>query len=215
MDAVYILGTGSLSQNEELRYSVRSLARHMLDLRDVYIVGEPADFLPSVIHIPAQDSYPRAWQNALHKTRLACALEQISDEFLLMNDDFFMLSDFLGSEFPFYALKNSDGGPNGRHSFAVHCPIRLKKEWYLKMPISVELSGHRSPRSFYANFFGAPPVFVDDFILRPDTKNTPLDLQLSGRDFFSIDNACMLDRVFVSWLSELYSEPSRFELEIS
>lgn len=211
MDAVYILGKGSLSQNEEIRFSIRSLEQNMTDLRHIYIIGECPSFLQNVKHIPAEDTQKERHVNAYNKIKLACEQEEISDEFLLMNDDFFMLKPFEGSQFPFYALEKSNGGPCGQNSFHIHCPIRYQKEWFDKMPIDPDLKTCKSPRTFYANFYRAPVKFCKDFILQVEENAPDFDFQVAGNPCFSISDNAMLHPPFVGWLNELYPVPSRFE----
>ena len=91
MDAVYILGSGSLAGNEEIRFSIRSLCENMLDLRNLYIIGEDPGFLHDFEHVVMLDSSKERHVNAYFKVLRACGLPELSDEFLLMNDDFFML----------------------------------------------------------------------------------------------------------------------------
>ncbi len=212
MDVVYILGTGSLANDNEIRYSLRSLQEHMADLGTVYVIGESVPFLPGVVHIPAKDIYPKKWQNAMHKTLIACGLADLSDEFLLMNDDFFINEPFVGADFPFYSVKGADGGPNGRLSFQLHCPIRFNKDWYNKMPLTPDSGGEYSPRSFYCNFYAAPPTPYNDCIVRHGFGLAPFYEQIKGRPWFSISNGTMCDPEFYSWLSYKYPIPSRYEI---
>jgi len=207
-----VLGTGSLVNNGELRYSIRSLVKNMLDLRNIYIIGERVNFLSGVVQIEKIDLYKESWKNVLDKTRVACEISYLSEEFLFMNDDFFMLSPFLGADFPFYTLEGFDGGLSGRLSYQVHCPIRYKKEWFMKMPLSVEMFGNFSPRSFYGNFYRAPAKPVQDFIVRNGLDVLDFDFQIKGKDFFSISDQIMLDPDFVLWLDFLFPEPTCFEL---
>lgn len=211
MDAVYILGTGSLVGDLEILYSVRSLATHMIDLRDVYVVGEKPSDLPGAIHVPAADTSKSKWENAYNKTLEACAIPELSDDFLLMNDDFFILEPFEGAEWPFYSLKNANGGPAGPLSFQVHCPIRLNKDWYSRMPSLVGMPKQFSPRSFYANFYKAPPTMTSDFILRTGEGVPLFDEQTIGWPCFSVSNSAFLSSDFNRWLFALYPNPSRFE----
>lgn len=211
MDAVYILGSGSLSNNDEIRFSVRSLQTHMEDLNDVYVIGEKPKRMPGVNHIPCEDKHKKKWQNAMEKTRRACEIEALSDEFLLMNDDFFMLAPFVGAEFPFYARKNVDGGQNGRHHFGIHCPIRIKKDWYQQMPIQPDSPGEYSPRSFYCNFYGAPPKFIHDAIFREGVGMPSFDNQSAGKKFFTICDSTMCDSGFREWIELLFPNRSRYE----
>lgn len=212
MDVVYILGSGSLVKNEEIRYSLRSLERNMLDIADVYIVGEKPEFLKDFIHIPSQDLSPEKWRNAYKKIKIACADSRISEDFLLMNDDFFMLEPFNGAEFPFYALKNSNGGTDGLHSFHIHCPMRIRKLWYSQMPLDMLAKGRHSPRTFYANFYKAPPTFCEDFILRVGEGCADFDVRTKKSPCFSIGDTAMLYEPFRLWLDNLFPEPSRFEI---
>ena len=211
MDAVYILGDGSLANNEEIRYSIRSLEKNMLDLRDIYIVGADPGFLSGIKHISALDTSLQKGQNAFHKITTACTIPELSEEFLLMNDDFFMLEPFTGADFPFFALKGSNGGTCGLHSFHIHAPIRLKKEWYLKMPFDPNSKSCKSPRTFYSNFYKAPPNFCDDFILRAGEGCKDFNLQVKNWRSFSISDSAMLYEPFKKWLDELYPEPSSYE----
>lgn len=212
MDVVYILGDGSKADNEEIRYSLRSLERNMLDIGNVYIVGILPDFLQDVRHIPCEDRHEKRWKNAMEKTRLAASTDGITDEFLLMNDDFFMLSPFQGDNFPFYAKKGNDGGCNGRTDFQIHCPIRIQKEWYLNLPLSLDMAGDWSPRSFYCNFYQAPPTFIVDPIVRCGISLPSYEDQTKNLDFFSIGSSTMLRSDFSSWLARTFPDPSRFEI---
>lgn len=185
----------------------------MLDLGKVFIVGASVDFLPGAVHISAEDEYKEAWKNALHKTLLAAQNPDISPDFLLMNDDFFLTEDFVGSEFPYYILKNSNGGLSGMHYFGIHCPIKINRELYRKMPLSPLMSGTYSPRSFYGNFYRFPTTPVADSVLRTGTGLRSFDEQLNGRPFFSISDQDMLDFHFVEWLHGRFPVPSSFEID--
>lgn len=211
MDIVYILGNGSLANNEEIRYSLRSAQKYMLDLDKVFVVGECPDFLTNIIHIPADDPFKKPWQNALNKIKKACQHSDLSSDFLLFNDDFFMLQPFFGDSFPFLYIPNSDGGNSGRFSYAIHCPIKLNKDLFLQMPLTPLDSGDYSVRSFYCNFFGVPGEPGRDVIMTRGGTAPPMSQIIAGADFFSAGNQIMLDQHFLQFLYELYPEPSRFE----
>lgn len=212
IDVVYILGSGSLAENEEIRYSIRSLSKHLLDLRNIYIIGEDPGFLKDFEHVVSPDSFKEKWKNGYKKVRRACEIDELSDEFLLMNDDFFLLEDTIGAEFPFYALKGSNGGSCGMNSFHVHCPIRIKKDWYLQMPLELKQNACKSPRTFYANYYRAPVTFIDDCIVRAGEGCRDFNEQTRSLSFFSISDSSMLYPPFVDWLKEKYPEASRFEI---
>lgn len=212
MDVVYILGTGSLVKNEEIRYSVRSLEKYMLDLGRIFIVGEDPGFLPLAVHVPASDSSIYKWLNGYCKVKKACSIDGLTEDFLLMNDDFFMLDYFTGAEWPFYALKGGNGGSCGALDFGLHCPMRIHAEWYEKMPFPTVGKGPFSPRSFYGNFMRVPPKMGEDFVVRVGEGAKDYDLQIAGKPCFSIGNTAPLDENFMRWLDALYPEPSTFEI---
>lgn len=211
MDVVYILGSGSLSENKEILYSVRSICANMLDLNNIYVIGDKPMNLPNVIHIPMTDELPEKWRNAYFKTKRACIEPDITDEFLLMNDDFFMCEPFTGADFPFYSLKGSNGGACGVNSFHVHCPIRIKKEWYKNMPFDINSSACKSPRTLYANFYRAPVSPIDDPIVTIGETSEFDEADVIGRKFFSVGDTAMLNLGFCEWLDTIYHMKSRYE----
>jgi len=87
-DVVYILK--DKSQYEELRYSLRSLknAPH----RNVIIAGAKPDWLKGCIHLPVKRlPLETNMQNAERNLMKACNYKSLSDEFISMNDDFFIM----------------------------------------------------------------------------------------------------------------------------
>lgn len=211
MDVVYILGTGSLANDDEIRYSLRTLEKHMQDMGDVYVIGENPPFLKNYKHIRFEDKYTERWKNMYFKVKAMCNLKDVTDEFLLMNDDFFATSNFKGAELPFYALKNASGGNCGKNSYAVHYPIRICKDMFTKMPLDPTAKGHFSPRTFYGNFYQAPPKFTNDCIARVIEKNGVKEVVRPDPDFFSIDDITMIDPYFINWLNERYPKRSEYE----
>lgn len=92
-DLVYIVGKSSGWGDNELRYSLRSVAERMADVGTVFIVGELPPFVDpkSVAHVPMADPTKDKTLNALAKIRRAAEDPRMSAEFVLMNDDFVVL----------------------------------------------------------------------------------------------------------------------------
>jgi len=91
IDLVYVLGSGSQWKNNELRFSLRSVAKNLSNVRNVYIIGEDPGFLSeNVIHIyhPDELNSRNADGNMALKILRACDEPDLSDDFLFMNDDF-------------------------------------------------------------------------------------------------------------------------------
>lgn len=91
-DIVYILGSESRWANNEIRYSLRSVQKNLKHGK-IFVIGEKCDwFSDKIIHIPAEDPFEIKTKNAYHKLLIACNDKRISDNFILMNDDFFILN---------------------------------------------------------------------------------------------------------------------------
>lgn len=88
MDIVYLVKTDPENDSEELRYSLRSLKNVPHD--KVVLVGEKPDWATNVTFIPVPQVYTKP-VNVGMNMRAAVASELISEEFILMNDDFFFM----------------------------------------------------------------------------------------------------------------------------
>ena len=212
MDVVYILGTGSEANDEEIKISARSLCRHMQDLGAVYVVGAYPKHLPKAVHYEFGDKYPEGWKNTYHKVLKACSIEELGDEFLMMNDDFFLTEDFVGADYPFYSLEGVDGGTCGAKSFQVHAPMRINKEMFCQLPFDVNDNACKSWRSFYANLYQAPAVPVVDPIVRTGANVTDFAIQTMELPFFSCSNSSFNDPDFRAWLNGQYPEACPLEI---
>mgnify|MGYP003305641742 CR=1 FL=1 len=89
MDILYTIKDGK-DYNEELIYSLRSLINIPHDR--VFIVGGlPSDIKKSeIIHIPTEQKSTK-WRNSTNNLKTAIQDERLSDWFIYMNDDFFIL----------------------------------------------------------------------------------------------------------------------------
>lgn len=92
IDAVFVIGTGSENNNEELRYALRNLESNCPFIRDVYISGECPDWVNKEVvhHLPWPDRFKHAKDaNIVDKLRHACEQEGIADNILFCSDDQF------------------------------------------------------------------------------------------------------------------------------
>jgi hypothetical protein len=178
MDVLYYIGGGSNRNNMELRYSLRALETNGKNIDRVFVVGNKPEFLGNKAeYIWVEDKY-EWWRNAFEKTKAAIKAG-ISDEFLLMNDDFFMMQEFDAEKYPYFyqgdlpqigGRKYTDVLVNTRKvleaegkpykHFGVHCPMRiigkqyLELEKYFKQPVSA--------RCLYGNLFVKGARKVED-----------------------------------------------------
>lgn len=86
MDLVYICRDGN---NEELRYSIRSAVKN-LAFDNLWVVGGKPDWY-SGNYIKVEQNRSK-YANARKNLSAACNSEEISDSFILMNDDFYILN---------------------------------------------------------------------------------------------------------------------------
>ena len=184
MDIVYILGNGSKFNNEEIRYSLRSLEK-FVNFDRVFIVGECPKFLKNVIHIPFGDSKnPRV--NHLEKiNEIIEKVPDLSENFLLMYDDIFFIDKVDIENYPNY-YKGEMQTYNGFDSFfkksmsdtkdyleskgasilnySVHKPVIYNKTLWKSIDWSeVYKAPHGlSPRCIYGNMTCKNPVKCSD-----------------------------------------------------
>ena len=103
LDLVYILGRGSNWQNNELRYSLRSVEKFVTGIRNVFIIGEKPSFInDQVIHIPYKDVYTNKARNIMAKILRACNDSRMTKNFMLWNDDYFAIQPFSAIDYPYY-----------------------------------------------------------------------------------------------------------------
>lgn len=187
MDVLYIFKNSEDTDNLELKLSLRSLEANGKNIDKVFIVGDLPDWIQNVEYINVRDNYTRE-TNAFLKTLAACRLG-ISDDFLLMNDDFFMMKPFDSETYPYYVMGNvvsidnpsrwqmvqnktlnllQSKGIDRVKDFRVHCPIRYNREKFLSLSEYVEKVKNEnigySPRLLYGN------LFVDETIECFDCK---------------------------------------------
>jgi hypothetical protein len=161
MNAVYPLGNGSKWDNNELRYSVKSLSL-FTNIDKVFVIGQLFD---GELALPFENIPYRETQNPAvniwEKLVEACVTPQISDPFLFINDDHYftrpvdidsypnyyayMIDDYpymhqwvKGTNLnmldnPYYKLVKRTRDILGNVKFFnVHCPCIIHKEKFLR-----------------------------------------------------------------------------------
>lgn len=94
LDVVYFL---KRTPSEEIRYSLRTLKN--LPHRNVWIYGYKPDWMTNVEHIATVQNGTK-WQNTSSMMGLVVNNRKISDKFIVMNDDFFILNPI--EKLPYY-----------------------------------------------------------------------------------------------------------------
>lgn len=238
MDAVYIVGPYSRWNDNELRYSLRSLEKYVTDLSRVFLVGHKPRRVCGVVHIPARDPHKNALSNLIHKLRLVVDSPEVGNEFMLMNDDFWItepwdshavyhmgtLADAIskrrGSKENYYykALVDCDdrlrrAGVPVPLSFDPHCPMKI--ETSLAINVLREYftdENHEDPPGLFRSFYG-------NSISPEKTSGQIEDNKLSRHwrlpsykfSFVSADDFAIQGQWARLWFKRKYPEASRFE----
>ena len=85
MDCVYLCRRGN---NEELRYSIRSVEKNLPHANIWVIGGKPPWYTGNYINVSQDLS---KYRNAIANLEALVSSQDISEDFILMNDDFFVL----------------------------------------------------------------------------------------------------------------------------
>jgi hypothetical protein len=235
MDILYILGKGSPFNNEELRYSLRSLARYGSNIGKVVLIGSRPDFLDysKIEHHSFIETGVKEYRIA-SKIMHACAIGAVKGDFLFCNDDFFFTRPFDCNTFPNYyqgCLHHGDSiatayqdhlrltrdyllsqGTTANH-FDMHCPIIYNSEKFLALAPAWEYSKNSIGmvvKSVYANMYRVPGKIYRDVKLKELISETDYQRIKSVECFSIYDQAW--SRGVKSYLEQNFTEKSPWEL---
>lgn len=233
IDIMYPLGTGSTWQDNEIRFSLRSVEKHLKGVGKVYVVGNKPNWLVNVVHIPAKDTNKIPDINICAKTLRACRSD-ISDTFLFMNDDHYLLSDFQADKFPFLhsgdllariqkrtkddyqkRLVNTFNAlmTNGlkTNNFDIHVPILYNKRMFKKI---MEYYDWSIPNAFVIKSLYANSIQkAGRKIKHSDIKIHTPDLLPEGSRFFSTTES--LNPAMKEFMYDTFQKRSIYEKQAS
>lgn len=233
MELVYILGSGSKWQDNELRYSLRSVEKFGQNVDGVTIIGQLPTWLRKVTYIKAADPYEMKCDNAWLKIHVACM--QLKRPFVLMNDDFFLLqptdfnnlpryydgdmkdligryhksSPYVKCQAATYHVLQQNNLPT--RNYAVHYPVtidpaRMQKVWGL-----FKRQPGISFRNLYGNLVGSDnDVQFKDNKISEALHTHEIAERLEGWSMFSIGDK-FLNEAGKQYLHMLYPDASRYE----
>ena len=139
LDFVYIVKESD--KNDDLRYSLRSIAKFYPDHR-VWIVGYKPKWVQNVGYIPVKQTGNK-WGNSVKNIIAACESKEISEDFILMNDDFFIIKE----KYPLETVCNMNSGTLDK---AIKAYDNIKyNSIELMRPIIGILNNNENERCFY------------------------------------------------------------------
>lgn len=238
-DVVYILGDQSRWGNEEIRYSLRSVEKHLTGYRLIHIIGEPVDFL-EVHQISCPDQGKIKEINILKKILFACEQKSISDPFIFFNDDHYLNRNFDAANFPYFyedtimqtmykrkvedaymaAMKNSyralseRGLPNLYYD--VHTPMLIHKKEFIGIMGSYNWEGFGNiVKSLYLNTLGVKPEEFTDCKISPAWSEYQMLENVKNAPVFSSPGSHSVKKKILQLLYEKYPKPSKWEISHS
>lgn len=236
VDIVYALGNGSVWNDNEIRYSLRSVEKHLRGYRNVYIVGKLPLFLKNIFHIPYDDIYRCKETNIYYKILRACQEQNISDDFLFFNDDHFLNNHFDAQTFPSFhkgdlinlinrlpeynlyrrslimTAKTLKSLNLSTINFDTHTPLLYNKSNFLEIMPKYDWSNRFgfTVKSMYANSLKLQGTAEPDYKLNyPSTKQQIYNF-ISPSKIWSIGNKAINDELN-QVLQELFITPSKWE----
>ena len=121
MDILYVVGTGSEWDNNELRYSLRSIAKNGKNIGRVFLVGYKPEWVnDAVIHIPCDDPYGQPHKNILHKVLTAAYHSSIGSHFIISSDDHYYMRPTDFNKLPIY-YREKEIPEKVRDSWSIYC----------------------------------------------------------------------------------------------
>lgn len=240
MDILIPLGHGSRWQNNELRYCLRSVEQNFSGVDNVYIIGQKPDWIQNVNHIAVEDIRDGKFRdyNIYLKIVAGCRTAELSEDFLYMSDDHFILQEYLIREFPYYyrgnledkiasfseyvpyvnVLKNTyyylDKNLFPTKDYQVHCPVIYNKGEFIKLFPSPWPEYGFALKSIYCNqalIDNSKDIFIPDCKISIRQDRAGLLKAIENRPFFSIGNRA-LDNTMKALLEELFPNKSKYEI---
>lgn len=230
-DVVYILRNDITGTTDELLYSLRSVAENF-PVRFVWFVGGcPEGFYPDKM-IKHEQTGGTKWERAKSSLIEACRCKEISDEFYLFNDDFYVLKEPTGDFINFVngtigkrvadIVINNRGGTSAYTrglddlarrlrrmqkdtlSFAVHMPLLVDKKKMLDLLTG--RNAHFSFRSLYGNYYEIPYIYHKDVKIYTMNEEPGEDW-----DYLSTTEQSFAFGKVGEWIRKRFPNPCKYE----
>jgi hypothetical protein len=228
MNFVYLCRSGD---NEELRYSIRSVVKNTNNPKIWLVGGKPSWYIGNYIK---SDQSKDKYENVVNSLNTIVNSDAIPEDFILMNDDFYIIkpiekiNTYHGGNFErkveiftenakssYYTsmLINTnntlkDLGINNPLDYAIHVPIEFNKQ-----KLSTVIKPKLSIRTIYGNLFNIGGTKIDDVKFhRTATRRWAKSPDLNTIDFeyLSTSDESFLE-VYENILKDMFKEPSPFE----
>lgn len=234
-DLVYPIGSGSKWANNELRYSLRSVEKHLKGFGSVFVVGLCPDFLnDEIIHIEQPFVSGNAARNIANNLLAACQVEGLSQAFIYMNDDYLLTKDIDATNYPTYykcdlsqtyrinitdyrkhvkaTMDVLKAQGHGTLNFDTHYPTTFDKDLLAGIIQANDFSRGfgLTLKSLYFNTLGETGAMRLDCKCIQARRIEQWREYVRTTECFSIADTC-INPAFKLFMEELYPEKSRWE----
>jgi hypothetical protein len=230
IDVVIPYRLSPFTSSLELRYCLRGVQQHLQDVGRVWLIGEHPNYINSAnvstIAVTETNWYEHLTRNIHYKILTACNNPDVSDPFLYMNDDHFILQDTKAVDIPYYhtgthwvtkgkyhvTVRNTLDKFPGARNFDIHVPMLVYKDFYRD---SVGGLNWKTPfgyciKTSYCNALTIVGEYYPDYKI--DHKPTQSDFdKILERKFFSVGDKAITPEM-ISFLKEHYPHQSIYEI---
>lgn len=215
----------------ELRYALRGIEKYVSDRGNIFLVGESPDFVHNVIHIQNAVRPEKQFKAANIVSHLLCACrdKRVSDWFLFMADDHFLLKELA----PNYnhrgtLLESADKFTNHQSYRATlfntiaklsdsspdygHGPMLFNKALFVRAMAQVDWTkpwGY-AWKSLYCSLNGIKGEAQRDIKLKMQVNANYIFRLIKNQAYFSVDDRAW-NTELVQVLMQLYPNPSQYE----
>lgn len=229
IDICIPLNNRSKQNNLELRYCLRSIEKHLNDVGNVFIIGHLPEWITNVIHIPCEDDPRNRFRdrNIADKMIVACKDSRVSDNFLMVHDDHYLLEDCDAGAFQYYhcgplvpgqglyamTKQNTISLLGKVNNYDTHCPILFNKERFMRSVAVADWSklyGY-CMKTLYCVMNGIQGEHVEDLKIRMPLRYHEIIRLIAGRKWFSIGDRCFAKGGMEDVLKDLYTNKSKYE----
>lgn len=223
-DIVYFVKESE--SNEELRYSLRTLVN--FPHRKVWFYGGCPKGLHPDEHVKVLQDKENKWKNVSTMLNMACSNPDITKNFWLFNDDFFIMNKVLHPVNYFSGdlykrivqLEDKHGGITEysaelrkmceelealgctTKNYAVHYPMLINREKALEV---LNMTDCPMFRCIYGNYVNLRAMYTNDCKIISTTK------EWNGNDYLSTVDESFSKGKVGKQIRELFSEPCKYE----
>lgn len=189
MDAVYLY---KRTNSDELLFSIRLLQKYYNNLGKIWVIGDrpPKTIADEIEHVFHRSTLTK-WGDQLDKIRRIAQYNELSEDFILLNDDFFVTSDYTpqllyNNQVSLESIVMSrthdqyhkslqgtiewlEENELGTANYELHVPMLLNKALVNSLMANIEVGRDLQFRSVYGNSY---PGLTNGGIT--DVKNIPI-----------------------------------------